>query len=164
MHCVVLLLLFFGQFFHLFVCLFPIGIFPTKNRNRTRFPPAAPGRSSEASDTSHTSLSRRPCGCPGPADSSRSYSTYVPRGDRILNTHTQTHTHSYTYAYEYYNADTQVHKKCYMYPALFRHRRRAQFPSNSPLCKQREVDPAADHGLCFPKPRPSCIYGVIRIT
>jgi len=95
------------NFFIFFFCLFPIGIFPTKNRNRMRFPPAAPGRSSEASDTSHTSLSRQPCGCPGPADSSRSYSTYVPRGDRILNLHT--HTHSYTYAYKYYNTDTEIH-------------------------------------------------------
>jgi hypothetical protein len=58
--CIVLLLLFFGQFFLLFFLFrvsFRSEFFQPKNRNRTRFPPAAPGRSSEASDTSHTSLS-----------------------------------------------------------------------------------------------------------
>jgi len=80
------------NFFIFFFVSFRSEFFQPRTEIGRAFPPRRRGVARKPR-TRHICLSLgRPCGCPGPADSSRSYSTYVPRGDRILNTHTHTLT------------------------------------------------------------------------
>lgn len=129
-HCVVIIIfrsIFSSPFF--FVS-FRSEFFQSNNRNRTRFPPAAPGRSSEASDTSHTSLSVTVW-----VSGSRRFVSELldlrPAGRPYIKHIAHTHTHTYTTII--HTTDKHIHTcyKTYAYAAaLFRQRRRAQFQSN----------------------------------